>query len=151
MQDCSSCDVCDNLHEQVTDSTLLFEDLPMFSAHAEGTRVTESRHSSECVWNQLGNLSQEEVRHGSLGSDCTVWVCWVETSLGNLLSDWYWWDISGSSQRAGQFSAPKRSSWASRKCAQLLSEALTAGRPKRSQLLSTRTFHAGSEANEEGP
>ena len=35
---------------------------------------------------------------------------------------------------------------ASRKCAQLLSEALTARRLKRSQLLSTRTFQAGSEA-----
>ena len=52
-------------------------------------------------------------------------------------------------QRAGQSSAQNWSSLASRKCAQLLSEALTAGRPRRSQLLSTRTFHAGSDANEE--
>ena len=53
-------------------------------------------------------------------------------------------------QGAGQSSAPKRSSLASKQCAQLLSEAFTAGRPRRSQPLSTSAFQADSGANEEG-
>ena len=191
VRDCSSCDVCDNLHEQVSVSSLLSKVMPMLSADAEGTRFTESRLSSECLWNQLGNLRQEDVRHGSLCSDCRVWVwvCWVKTFdlWDNLLRDWYWWAFLAAArarprspdrarvatlrtrhslcsaadlreeletgatshsarniaQRAGQSSPQKRASRASRKCTQLLSEALTAGRPRRSQLLSTRTFHAG--------
>ena len=53
-------------------------------------------------------------------------------------------------QRADQSSAQKSSNRASRNWAQLLSEVLTAGRPRRSQLLNTRAFQADSEAREVG-
>ena len=56
-----SCDVGDNLHKQVTVSSLFSEVTPMFSAHSEGSRFAESWHSLECVWDELGNLGQEEV------------------------------------------------------------------------------------------
>ena len=50
----------------------------------------------------------------------------------------------------GASSDQKRSSRASRKCAQLLSGALTSELPQRSQLQRTRNFNAGSDAGEEG-
>ena len=48
--DCSSCDVCNNLHEQVAVSSLLTKIVPMLSTHAKWSGITESRHSSECAW-----------------------------------------------------------------------------------------------------
>ena len=53
-------------------------------------------------------------------------------------------------QSADQSSAKKSSNRASRKSAQLFSDALTAGRPRKSQLLRTSAFQADSDANEEG-
>ena len=61
----------------------------MFSAHSEGARLGESWHSSKCVWVELGNLGQEEVRHGGLRSNGRVRVGWIQASdlLHNVLSD----------------------------------------------------------------
>ena len=64
VRDSGSSDVRDNLHEEATVSSLLSEVIPMFSAHADGTRFAESQHSSKCAWNELGNLGKEEVRPG---------------------------------------------------------------------------------------
>ena len=56
-----------------------------------------------------------------------------------------------SAHSAGQSSDQKKSSRVSRKLAQLASEAFSAGRPKRSQLLRSSTFQAGSDVGDEGP
>ena len=48
-------------------------------------------------------------------------------------------------QTAGQSLDQKKSSRASKKLAQLASDAFSASRPRRSQLLRRRTFHAGSD------
>ena len=67
------------------------------------------------------------------------------------------WAVKGTSHSArtrahsaGQCSDQNRSNRASRKLAQLASEAFSAGRPKRSQLLRSSTFQASSEVGDEG-
>ena len=150
------------------------EVVPVPSAHAEESWFTEPRYSSERVWNQLGNLRQEEVAHRSLCSNSRVRISGVQASLGFLaqfaesleLVEHVWqqpgrglvqligqaWQPCGHetvlcsaadlredletaatshsartvAQKAGQSSTQKKSSRASG-CAQLLSEALTAG------------------------
>ena len=132
---CGCCCVSDNLHERVTISSLLSKLIPVFSSRAEWAKFAESWHSSEC-WEPDQQLE----------IFCSVVVLRFVLKTGATSRS-----ARTMTQKAGQSSAQKRSSLASRKCAQLLSEALTAGRPRRSQLLSTRAFHAGSDASNEGP
>ena len=80
----------------------------------------------------------------------------IERASGfGLFGSGSWASLGGEGNNAfGSDNGPESRSISSpkeKKLAQLASDAFSASRPRRSQLLRRRTFHAGSDVGEEGP
>ena len=104
--------------------------------------------SGDCHWRSVACCRQRSAFFRP-GKACGLWLRFVRERALVV------WATSHSArtnaQSAGSSSDWKKSSRASRRLAQLASDAFSAGRPKRSQLLRRRTFRAGSDVEEQGP